>query len=324
MSAYRVTALLFGVMSAVSMPACSDDFEPDRPDMARDQAASVGDLSAGAHDLAGRDDIDGGTPVPSAPPKVRLAHLSPDSDTLDVCLVPHGSGFTGAPIVKSLPFAPDEGLAYRQVSQYVPLAAEGQQDARLVFGDSIDCSDTNKVVDIVDLPALAVGQVYTLAVVGFGTPPANNGSTLRILVLTDEVAADPSKLQLRFVHVAPDSDVIDVGSGIAGSFAPIFSGVTYTKAGVSASPPSDPLGYTPLVPFTDVTTFSVRAQGSSKDLSWTLPALYLSGNNVVSMFFIGAVHGDPSVNPLKVLTCVDNAPPGKAQPALATCLALGM
>jgi hypothetical protein len=114
-----------------------------------------GPLSNDAEDGAVDDGGDGSASDAAArPPQtyLRIAHVSPDSPAIDVCAAPHGTTAFQGPLVGQLAASLTAGteggteadggapgIAYSQVSAYLPLAP-GQYDVRIVAAGASSCA----------------------------------------------------------------------------------------------------------------------------------------------------------------------------------------
>ena len=68
---------------------------------------------------------------------VRIAHLSPDTPAVDVCLAPAGTNAYDKSLLKTLGVT--DGLSYPQVTTYVDLPV-GMYDARIIHATATGCS----------------------------------------------------------------------------------------------------------------------------------------------------------------------------------------
>lgn len=238
----------------------------------------------------------GATPEQSA--FVRVAHLSPNANAVDVCIKKTGaadSTFTGPILDASLP----AGVAFAQVTAYLPVPA-GSWTARLVAPDAKDCATSLAGLPDYDLPALSGGAYATVAATGLvsGSP----GFTVQSFIDRRDVPAD--KIAVRFVHVSPGTPAVDVGYGIGASFAPIWTNVSFGKAGINAS--TDANGFLVTDPLNSI-VLSVRASGTTTD-ALVLPPVTFEATSAVSVFAIGVLGGASDTH-LSVLACQDVAKP---------------
>lgn len=101
--------------------------------------------------------------------QLRIAHLSPDTPAVDVCLAPAGSRAFDRPLLRTLG-AP--GLSYPQVTAYVELPA-ASYDVRVVHASAASCA-TPVIPDATLAPA--AGATATVAAIGdlepIGADPA--------------------------------------------------------------------------------------------------------------------------------------------------------
>jgi hypothetical protein len=112
---------------------------------------------------------------------VRVAHLSPDAPAVDVWV-------DGNVVLQD--------VAFDDFSSYLPLPAGRHR---------VQVSPANQTTPIViDANVdIAEGKSYTVAAMG---PLAS----ISAVVLTDDVARDPSAAKIRFVHASPDAPPVDI------------------------------------------------------------------------------------------------------------------
>lgn len=245
-------------------------------------------------------------PTSSAVSYLRVAHLSPDAPAVDFCIAPHGTGdFTG-PVLASN--AAPAGLSYGAVTKYVEVPA-AQYDVRLVAPGSSGCATRlGGLADFTNLPALDAGAHVTVAAEGlaaFGSPTA-----FSLRAYLDDDTIDANKAKLRFIHASPGTPSVDVGTGGGALFKALFSDVTYGNTSGSGR------GYLETTPLPGV-EISARAHGSFEDALSINPAVLPAGA-IATAFAIGDLKS--ATTPLRVLLCVDNAPPNGV---LAQCSVVG-
>jgi hypothetical protein len=233
--------------------------------------------------------------VGSAPERarVRVAHLSPDAPSVDVCLAPAGSDAWGEPLLRSLG---GTGLAYSQVTTYVdlPIAA---YDVRVILATATGCEagavpDTNGVAVTANLTA-------TVAAIGVldNSGAAANDPTFRLQVLVDDAAKIASKTKLRFFHASPGTPNVDVGVGQASQFTRLFANVAFGNAGASAFLETNPL----------TNAITARLANAATD-ALSVPGVTLAADTIYSAFAIGGKTGS-GANPLSILLCTDTQAP---------------
>jgi hypothetical protein len=185
---------------------------------------------------AGADAADAAAPMGS----LRVAHFSPDSAAVDVCLTPAGSDFNGqTPQLASIlgqgvdggADAGPVGLTFAQVTTYFAVDA-GTYAVRLVAAGATDCSTS-----LADLASVTIGQdtYTTVAAVGEHTVQQTD-QALKLVSFADDVTAPAGTANLRFINASPSLTSVDFGTGsIAGTnFAPLFTGVAFGLAGTAA------------------------------------------------------------------------------------------
>jgi hypothetical protein len=235
---------------------------------------------------------DGGAEMAMA----RVAHLSPDAPAVDFC-VDGGSGFIG-PVLKGA--GDTDGLAYSEVTQYLPLPA-GTYDVRLVAPNAADCTTALGGLPDVEGVALAADAAYTAAATGMLTPPSGTEPFAIELYADTITATNAAKAYVRFIHASADTPAVDVGTGSGGSFTAVWSNVEFPNVG-DAPGGGD---YLETDPLTNV-TLSARASGTTAD-ALVLNGVSVPAGAVVTAFAIGNLGGAPQ--PLKVLVCIDSASP---------------
>jgi hypothetical protein len=236
----------------------------------------------------------GGTPERA---HVRIAHLSPDTPAVDVCLAPAGGAF-GQPLFKTL--AMNDGLAYPQVTAYVDLPA-GSYDARIIHATASSCA----IGAVPDAKSIAVhdGETATVAAIGVldASGPAASNPALHLAVFADDTAVTSNQLKLRFIHASPGTPAVDVGLGSGTGFTKVFANVAF---GDTAAQYASDNGFVVTQPFTaDV---SARLANATAD-ALVIPNVSLPASSISTAIAIGGKTG-ASTNPLSVLLCSDNAP----------------
>jgi len=248
--------------------------------------------------------IVGGTPERA---HLRIAHLSPDTPPVDLCIAPANGAFSKATL-KSLGVF--DGLAYPNVTNYVEFPV-GMYDVRIIHATASDCS-TGAVPDLKGF-GIHNGVVGTVAAIGVldRAGAAANDPGLRLALFADATDVSSGKAKLRFIHASPGTPNVDVGLGSGASFVKVFSNVAFGSIAVHT--PIDALGFVETNPFTNAV--SARLAGATTD-ALTVPSVNLPASAIVTAFAIGGKTG-ATTNPLKVLLCTDNA---AASGLVATCV----
>jgi hypothetical protein len=232
---------------------------------------------------------------------VRVAHLSPDAPAVDVCVKPHASTtWPATPLLESL--STPAGLAYSQVTTYVPLAV-GAYDIRIVAPDAGSCATAlGGIADTTNV-AVSVALHATVAATGDLTVAGSDpGFSLKVFL--DETTVASGKASLRFIHASPGTPAVDVGVGTGASFTKIFADVAFGNvAAMSAS--IDANGYYATAPLSDVNVTARVANASTDAL--TVAGVSLPAGAIATAFAIGGKTGS-TTNPLQVLLCTDSAP----------------
>jgi hypothetical protein len=175
--------------------------------------------------------VDGGPPpVPVA--YVRVAHLSPNTLPVRLCLnLMLGDTMLGAPVG---PLPTDSAIPFRGISPYLPFDLnEGITYRVNVFevdeGGAVDCTDTPTLTVDVDTADLEADAFYTAGAIGFkpidaeGTMPSfcpNEEMVFnqpcppqlaaRIALFEDDSALDAAASKIRVLHAIPNAPAVDV------------------------------------------------------------------------------------------------------------------
>jgi len=246
----------------------------------------------------------GGTPERA---HVRVAHLSPDTPAVDVCIAPTGGAFT-KPLLKTIGAL--DGLSYASVTSYVDLPV-GFYDLRIIHATASDCS-TGAVPDTKNL-GIHNGVTGTVAAIGDldRAGPAVGDPPLQLALFVDTDAVTTGHAKLRFVHASPGTPAVDVGLGKSTSWVKVFGNVTFGRIATNSG--IDGFGYVDVAgPMTSAV--AARLAGSSSD-ALVIQSVTLAPNTISTAFAIGGKTG-AATNPLAVLLCTDNA---TGAGLLATC-----
>jgi hypothetical protein len=260
--------------------------------------------NAAPNGLLSQCSIVGGAPERA---RIRIAHLSPDTPAVDVCLAPEGTGAFGRPLLKSLGSA--SGLSYAQLTTYVDLPT-GKYDVRIIHATATGCG-TGAVPDTKSV-GLHNGLVATVAAIGVLDPtgPAAANPGLQLAVYVDATTVGAANTKLRFVHASPGTPNVDVGILSGGIFTKIFANVAF--GGIGTNAPLDTYGF--IETGATTVTISARVANTHSD-ALVIPNVQLPQGSILTAFAIGGKTG-AATNPLKVLLCADNAP---ANGLLSSC-----
>jgi hypothetical protein len=255
------------------------------------------------------------TPCAVLPSRVflRLAHLSPTTSAVDVCLrSATGSFVTVQPLLRSLGVA--SGLSFAQVTRYLALDP-GQYVVRVVAPNSLTCLLPLAGLPDVTLPALAAGARATVAATGRLGDSGATAFSIRTLADGNTRPA-LGRVHVRFGHYAPTAPNVDVGVLAGTAFTPVFSNVPYGSLATPMGAETN-TGYLPLDPLSNA-TLQVRVAGTAMAVltvpSVSIPAT-VSRGTAVSVFAIG-VPGAMGASRLSALVCNDRLP---ASGVLAPC-----
>lgn len=208
----------------------------------------------------------GGAPAETL---IRLAHLSPDTVEVNVCLLPDLDG--AEPIG---PLVGEGGLSFPSVTEYVAIEP-GTYGLRVVAGTATDCGTGILEVEPFEI---AEGTTTTLAATGLSAAEEGSADALGISAYSDDLTAPTAgNARLRLIHAAPGVPPVDVGMGTGDDFVAVWEAVTY----------GDDAGYVETAAF-GPTDFAARVTGTTAD------ALIISGvegpdGALVEGFAVGTV-----------------------------------
>lgn len=237
------------------------------------------------------------------PAFVRFAALSPDAPAVDFCVRPRAAPGSAdrpwqGPLIGAL--GAPSGLAYPQLTGYIPLAAD-TYDIRVLTASQTATCDAQLLSGTYvysDVPRLAPGSSVTLVLAGHA-PGSDAQRGLDLQAFQDEQTAPPGQAELRIIHASPDAPSVNVGFGTGESFVPLASYLSYL--GFARGGPFDFNGYL-LTPPISGQTLELRDTSNQTELlivnGFSLPA-----DSVTTVFAIG-VPGSTST-PLKLLNCDD-------------------
>ena len=289
-----------------------------KAEAAIDASSDAADSAAGDGAAAATDAGDSGDALGNAEAAttnvsaVRVANWSPDSPSVDFCLAPHASGAFQGPLVARLanPGGAEGGaaaaaLAFPQVSAY-SYVAPGRYDARLVVAGSADCT-SGIAADATTLPALAAGAFETIALVGEAHAAGSDPGLELVGFLDDQ---HPSGMvALRFINAAPAIPKVDMGTGPAASFKPLFLGVSFGQTTIADAGATsvDSNGYLTMQPLAAV-TLSAHPPGATMD-SATASNVSAAAGSILTIVLLGRTPGASADAgpPGQFVECVDNA-----------------
>jgi len=155
----------------------------------------------------------------------------------------------------------------------------------------------------------------TIAAIGVldRTGAAANDPAFRLQVLVDEPTVSSGRTKLRFFHASPGTPAVDVGLGYAHLFQRVFANVSFGQTAPGNGAAMSPNGFVETAPVTSAV--SARLANALTD-ALTIPSVNLATDQVATAIAIGGKTGTTQ-NPLRVLICLDNAPP---KALLSTCI----
>jgi hypothetical protein len=254
---------------------------------------------------------------------LRIAHLSPDMPAIDVCIAPHGTTSFQGPLIGQLAadLAGDAeagatpGVAYSQVSAYVPVGL-GQMDVRIVAAGATACSAPLAALpDTTSLPALAVDTYTTLLVAG-DLLSAGGDQGVTVVMLPDDAVLAGGAASLRAVNAVPSQPALDFGMASLPDASPqwmaLLEDVAFAGVSTRANPDDgavDSKGYLAIEPFSDQPMVA-RASSSDATLAVAVAnSVTITVGSVATVFAIGGKTGD-TAHPPALLLCNDIQPSG--------------
>lgn len=212
-------ALLLGIAGA----GCGDDDGMVEVDSGTDAGGGV-DSGPPPEDTGPVDTgVDAPEPVEQA--FVRVAHLSPNTGDVRLCIELR----VGGTRVGGLPPLPtDRTIPFRGISPYIGLDIEEGVTYRVKafvvesIADPVDCTMDSPLFVDVDSADLEVDGYYTGAALGFSDPmPSACGPTFdgpcdaevhgaRLALFEDDGVTDPAAAKVRVLHAIPNAPAIEV------------------------------------------------------------------------------------------------------------------
>lgn len=185
-----------------------------------------------------------------APARLRVLHASPDGPNVDVYV-------NGNRILRDFP--------YKEVSNYLSIPAGKYQIDIYTAGDMVSTLLSRKVT-------VEAGKQYTVAA-------ADLAEKMKLVILVDSPYVPNGETKLRFVHLAPDLDGVDIA---VKNGDVVFKEIGFRQA-------SDYLGLSPLT-----VDLEVRATGT-KNVLLPLEGLTFNRNQVYTLFALGLSKGEPAL-----------------------------
>lgn len=242
-------------------------------------------------------------PVDAAPSpfRVRLANFV-DAGAVDFCIAPEQDGQPGTfegPALATR--ATPAGLAYGQVSQYVPTAPGAPAYyVRLVAPGATDCATPLAGREALRVDMVGASDAYA-TVVYYGSEPGA-GQPAQTFVLADQRMSITGvmTMRLRFANaIAATSAALDLGRVEGQVFEPIFQNVAPGRIAVGRG--IDRFGFAQIPPAEGV-TIALRRAGAG-DLVLSTTGVALRDGAIVSAFAFGAL--DEPARPLRLALCED-------------------
>lgn len=186
----------------------------------------------------------------NSPARLRVLHASPDAPKVDVYV-------NGNRILRDFP--------YKEVSNYLSIPAGKYQIDIYPAGDMVSTLLSRKVT-------VEAGKQYTVAA-------ADLAEKLKLVTLEDSASIPNGETKLRFVHLSPDSDRVDIA---VKNGDVVFKDIGFRQA-------SNYLGLSPLT-----VDLEVQATGT-KNVLLPLSALTFNRNQVYTVFALGLSKGEPAL-----------------------------
>jgi hypothetical protein len=344
----RTLPLILGFLGGVGLLATScSSRNGGAATQVADDGGEAGSPTPGIDAGAAGDDASDDAP-PSPPPQafLRMAQLSPDLPSIDVCVAPHGTtGFLG-PLLAQLAGTGGEdggtdaappGLTYPQVSAYLSLAA-GQYDVRLVAAGATSClpsllppnapddvdggpgdaatdaapDGSSSTPDWTDLPPLAFNTSTTLLVAG-DWEPIGGDPGVTVAMLGDDAVLAGGAAVLRAVNAVPSWPAADFGLGsFATEWMPMLTGVSFAAASAHASPYDgvvDVHGYLAIAPLSGQAMEARLSSGDAGSAGAVASGVAIDMGSIATLIAVGGKTGD-ATHPPGLLLCTDNQPSG--------------
>lgn len=239
----------------------------------------------------------GGSPTGAPEAHLRVAHLSPTTSKIDVCLLhDHDNKKSVGPLMSSVLHARD-GLNYAEVTRYLRVP-EGTYTIRLVESGSHGCEKGLTGIKDVKGVTLTGKAHYTLAALEELPAAGQVTAPLQVKAFTDQTEPASGRARLRFIHAALAAPAVDVGVGAGTAFRPLFRNVKFGQTGETADAKD---GYLTTEPVSR-DTLVLRASGAGNDLA-TLPGFTLGAGEVATTFAIG--EATSTTRPISALVCAD-------------------
>jgi hypothetical protein len=334
-----VGILVVGALAAVGVASGACSSSPGASSgNSEDSGVDTGAPAPQSNDAGDASVDDGGDgsadDAPATPPPqtyLRIAHVSPDSPPIDVCAAPHGTTAFHGPLVGQLAASLTAGveggteadggapgIAYSQVSAYVPLAP-GQYDVRIVPAGATSCDPLDDAgvdgsspsSDWTNLPALAFNAYATLLVAG-DLSPVGGDAPLDVTLLPDDAVLAGGAVVLRAINAVPSVTSLDFGLGSAAASVTLLTGVSFGDAGAQGGPNEDavdPNGYLAITPLSSATLSARPSASDAASETAVANDIEIDLGSIATVIAIGGKTGD-AANPPALLLCVDNQPSG--------------
>jgi hypothetical protein len=219
---------------------------------------------------------------------VRIANFVPDAPTaIDFCLKPDtDSAFT-------TPQVGGSGLSFPSLSARSDVDA-GTYSVRIVQAGATNCNTTFNGLGDISPIVFGEGGNYTLATLGRVT--GTGSPSIGLKPFPDDVSAPASGSKLRYVHAAPSTPTLDVGTISVDTFTPVVLGLDY---GQTSNP-----AYTALTG-SGSAEFGVRDSSTQLVLASGVSPTISTGS--VDTLWIVGIQGQSGDQRLSFLLCADNA-----------------
>lgn len=245
--------------------------------------------------------------------QLRVSHFMAGVPPFDVCLKRAGEVDYIGPLIRTQTMR-NGGVFFGSVSAYLTLPV-ASYEVKIVSGMATSCSVPPIIANAPDLPLpqISAGRLYTAIAAADAERPMRLLTTLKLVLIDDDLSTQGGQVRLRFINASPDVTSADFGSGELGTYQQLFRDATYGGFGTVTSGSG---AYLTTGPQTNA-TFTARSSVMGSDLLVVRNKLSLAAGNATTLFLVGlrASMGS-TVNPLKLVQCEDSKP---AAAGLAAC-----
>ena len=266
------------------------------------------------------DTVDSGVTPPdliNAPQEaqLRVSHFMAGVPPFDVCVKRAGETDYIGPLIRQQTMR-NGGVFFGSVSAYLTLPV-ANYEVKIVSGMATSCSVAPLITGAPDLPLpqISAGRRYTAIAAADAERPGKLITTLKLVLIEDDLSTQGGQVRLRFINASPDVSAAEFGLGEMGTYQQMFRDATYGGFG---TPVANAVGaYTTTGQQTNA-TFTVRSSVMGSDLLVVRNKVSLAAGSSTTLFLVGLrASMGTTVNPLKLVQCEDSKP---ASAGLAACM----